>query len=148
MPLRTRTIASLALVKLTWDHLKHDYLDAFVPFVATLLRAGRYEGVFDRDVHRLCDDFAATFGFNVPYHPMIAILNRAKKRGLLTRWQGRFLPVWDLIEENDLSENAAKQEKRLDELVDRFIRFAQEGYGRSLNREEAHQGLIAFLKVP
>src|SRR5207245_11002297 len=93
MPALTRTVASLALVKFSWDHLKQDHLDAFVPFVATLLKAGRYEAIFDEDVHRLCRDCTVTFGFEIPYHPMIALLNRAKKRGLLRRLQGRFVPV-------------------------------------------------------
>src|SRR5258708_3859894 len=146
MPALARTIASLALVKFNWEHLQRDYLEAFVPFVATLLERGKYDSVFDADVHKLCDDFAATYGFQVPYHPMIAILNRARKRGLLTRMQGRFLPVKERLAALDLTEKAVEQELRLEDLVDRFIAFAQEGFSRGLTSDEAHDGLIAFLK--
>ena len=146
MPALARTVTSLALVKFSWDHLKHDYLDAFVPFVAMLLKEGRYESVLDQDVHRLCQDFATTFGFQVPYHPMITILNRAKKRGLLTRSRGRFIPVQDRIAENNLAEKATRQEAQFSDLVNRLIEFAQESVGRTITKEEAHEGVIAFLR--
>jgi hypothetical protein len=146
MPALARTVASLALVKFSWDHLKQDHLDAFVPFVATLLKAGKYDAVFDEDVHRLCREFAATFGFEIPYHPMVALLNRAKKRGLLMRLQGRFVPAAAKIGDYDLTERALRKEAQLDDLVNRFIGFAQDGYSRSVTKDEAHDGLIGFLK--
>src|SRR5437016_3898306 len=144
MPALARTIASLALVKFNWEHLQRDYLETFVPFVATLLERGQYDSVFDTDVHKLCEDFAATYGFQVPYHPMIAILNRARKRGLLTRSHGRFVPVHERLARRDLSEKAAEQEQRLDDLVNRFVAFAREKVGRVLTSEEANEGFIAF----
>ena len=142
----TRTIASLALVKVLWDHLRHDYLEAFVPLVATILKAGEFTSLDDPDVHRLCREFEATFGLRLPYHPMIAILNRARKRGIVTRRQGRFLPVADKLAEVDLSAKTAAHTATLNDLLTTFTRFMKERYEREFTQQTAEDAFIGFLK--
>jgi hypothetical protein len=72
------TIASLAILKVNWDYLKKDYIESFVPFVATLIKTRKYPTV---EVNTLCEDFSRDYGLIIPFHPMMSILKRAKKKG-------------------------------------------------------------------
>ena len=40
-----RAIASLALVKTAWETYRRDYIENFVPFIATLTRKKRYSEI-------------------------------------------------------------------------------------------------------
>lgn len=79
------TIASLALVKTNWDSLRRDYIENFVPFLATLIRRRRYKRI---NPDTVCADFEQEFGLIIPFHPMITLLNRPGKGNLLQNVKG------------------------------------------------------------
>lgn len=59
------TLLSLAILKVNWDHLKKDYIENFVPFVATLLKKKNYQFI---EVSKICNDFKVEFGLIIPRH--------------------------------------------------------------------------------
>ncbi|MBM4351742.1 MAG: hypothetical protein FJ106_17845 [Deltaproteobacteria bacterium] len=71
----SNTIISLALLKVNWDQLKKDYLENFLPFIATLCMKKGYAEI---DIHRVCSDFKTEYGLIIHYHPMISVLDRAR----------------------------------------------------------------------
>jgi len=90
-------ITSLAVLKVNWEHLKKDYIENFVPFIATLIKKCNY-GVID--VNTVCNDFKKEFGLIIPYHPMCTILTRSQKRGLIKNYgYGTFKPNKDKVAE-------------------------------------------------
>ena len=100
------TIASLALVKINWDSLRRDYIENFVPFLATLIRRRRYKRL---DLDTLCVDFEQEFGLRIPFHPMITLLNRAKKRKLVGKREGNFIPVPENLPRYDFGDRSGDQ---------------------------------------
>jgi hypothetical protein len=76
------TIASLAILKVNWDHLKKDYIENFVPMIVECIRLS------DQDVIALPglqEALQKEFGLCLPLNPIRQILQRAAKHGYLKR---------------------------------------------------------------
>jgi len=138
-----KTISSLAMLKVNWDDRRKDYLENFVPFAATLISRKNYEVV---DTHTMCADFAQEYGLSIPYHAMLSILTRVKKRGLIHKSRGRFLPMKDRLSEVDFSTGAKDQAARHNKVIERFMEFSRDKYRQELTREEAESAFISFLE--
>ena len=78
------------MVKVSWDHLKKDYIESFIPFIATLVKKKDYETI---KVVQVCADFKEEFGLIIPYHPMVTILNRARRRKILKKQRDSYIPI-------------------------------------------------------
>ena len=96
-----RTIISLAILKVNQDKYQKDYLDNFVPFVATLIKKKDYNEI---DVNTICSDFQEEFGLTIPYHPMLTLLKRSKKRSIIKQEQKTYYPNKDKISDYDFSD--------------------------------------------
>jgi hypothetical protein len=141
-----RTIASLAILKVNWDHLQRDYIENFVPFIATLITIKDYKVI---DVNKIIEDFPSEYGLIIPYHPMMTILTRAKKRGIITKIRGRedkFAPVKEKIVKFEFSNLAKEQQRKQEKVISKFIDFVNKNYNVVLNREDAESALMSFLK--
>ena len=137
------TIVSLALLKVNWDHLKKDYLENFLPFIATLCGKKNYAEI---DINTVCDDFATEYGLKIPYHPMISILERARKRGILTRSYHKLYPVKDKITKLDFTEDSKEQTRQHNKVADEFIKYAKQNYSLEMSHEEAEQAFLVLLQ--
>lgn len=142
-----KVLISLAFIKVNWDQQRRDYIDNFLPFLATLMVRKKYESIKENveQINKLIDDFKQEFGLIIPYHPMITILNRAKKRGLINKQKHEFVPTRKIFE-YDFSGKTQAQERKYEELINSFINFCKDEYNQRLNREEAEKILIGFLK--
>lgn len=138
-----KTIASLALLKTNWDTLKKDFIENFVPFVVTLINRYQYKSI---DTYTICRDFKNEYGLTIPYHPMMTILDRTRKNGYIVRENGQFIPVMEKIESDDFSVVVGEQERKYNNIIDRFIRFCRENYETEVSEEDAENTLIAFIK--
>lgn len=141
----TKILASLALLKATWDIYQRDFIDIFVLLIITLFNRKKYHFA-DTDNLIICADFQAEFGFSIPYHPMITVLKRAKKRGYFTRTHGKFYPVWEKIERDDISEIAEDQEEKHKYVIAEFLQFCSHEYDETLSEEDAAKAFISFLR--
>lgn len=73
-----RTILSLALIYNTWSEFKYDYIDCFLPFVATVIRNGKSANL--REIKSL---IKKEFGLDIPTHPLSVIIKRAQKKKII-----------------------------------------------------------------
>ena len=120
-----KAIASLALLKTNWDNNKRDYIENFVPFIVTLISRKKYKSI---DVDIICKDFSEEFGLRIPYHPMITILNRTKKRGFIKKELKNYVPIREKFIDDDFSDVAKEQERKYQTLINRFIKFCRTQY--------------------
>ncbi len=139
-------VASLALLKITWDSTENrrDYLQNFVPFVATLFNQKAYEKV---KVNTVCKDFQHRFGFSIPYHPMLAILDRMRATGLILKRNGVFVPVKEKIRQVDFSDMALEQERKYEYVLGKYIEFCSQKYQENVTKEDAEQIFVAFIRA-
>lgn len=138
-----KTLLSLAILKVNWDHLKKDYIENFVPFVATLLKKKNYQFI---EVSEMCNDFKVEFGLIIPRHPMISILNRCKKRGLIKQSEHKYMPIKRKITEFEFSRISQEQLKEHEKVTLSFIEFSNKEYNVTLSKEAAESAIVSFLK--
>ena len=62
-----RSLVSLAVVTAMWEQRRHDYLDNFVPFVATLVNARSITRIQRDEIPDLCHQFNDEFGLRLPF---------------------------------------------------------------------------------
>lgn len=137
------TIISLALLKVNWDHLKKDYLENFLPFLATLCVKKKYSVI---DINSICADFEAEYGLVIPYHPMITIFDRARKRGILKKQNHKLYPVHDKLLELDFSDFSKTQADNNNKLLNSIISFAYDNYSITLTEDDAEKSLLSMLQ--
>lgn len=137
-------ITSLAVLKVNWDYLKKDYIENFIPFIATLIKKCNY-GVID--VNTVCNDFKKEFGLIIPYHPMCTILTRAQKRGLIEKHAyGSLKPNKDKVDKYEFTKITDEQIRKQEKIIKEFIAFAKRVYSVELSKEGADAAFISFLK--
>jgi len=140
------TITSLAALSTTWNHLRKDYIETFLPFLATVINKKKYAEIRETDISKVCSDFTSEFGLIISYYPMLSIMNRAKKRHLLKKRGGSFIPIMDNIIELDFSEKTLEQQRKYEELLLEFIKYCKDRYNTEIDKENAEITLISFLK--
>jgi len=138
-----KTIASLALVKISWDHSRKDHIENFVPFIATLIIKKNYKEI---DVNQVCEDFKQEFGLIIPYHPMVTLLNRARRRKIIKRERGAYVPLKDNVLKHDFTDMSKEQERRHEKVINEFIDFSKTKYNVEIDRYDAELMFLSFLK--
>ena len=70
-----------------------DYIDIYIPFIATLISQRKYGKI---GISQVIRDLKQEFGLVVPYHAMVTVLNRAREKGLIKRNSQRvYVPIKD-----------------------------------------------------
>jgi ASC-1-like (ASCH) protein len=141
-----RAIASLAVVKTVWETYRRDYIENFVPFVATLTKKKRYAELDASNLRSFLEDFKVEFGLSIPHHPMLTILDRARKRGIFERKASKLVPVEKNVLKYDFSDIAIKKEAELNKVISVFIKFCGEKFSVQVTEVEAQDALNSFLR--
>jgi hypothetical protein len=140
-----RTGASLALVTAYYENGKKDYLDIFVPFIATLIDDKMYKRV---STETICRDFADFFGFNVPHHPMSALLNRCcKKYKLIAADHGEYIPRMEEVKKHSFSDRLETSNNRYNILLNSFKEYAIVHHDTNYSLDESNDIIISYLNV-
>ena len=139
-----KTIKSVSLLKLILERSKSDYIEVFIPFVASLILKKDYREI---EIETFCSDFCEEYGLNIPYHPTQTILRRAKTRGLIEKsGDGKFKPVRKNLLKHDISNKTIEKTKEVDTLIRKFIDYSKSQFQKSFDFENAESILIAYLK--
>jgi len=137
------TLGSLALLASNWYVNKRDYIENFIPFIATLIKKKNYVTI---SINEVCTDFQSEFGLRIPYHPMHTILNRSKRRGIIRKENGNFIPVENKVLEYEFSTTATEQLRKYEKVILELIEYAKKKYEFKLLKENAEAAFISFLK--
>lgn len=138
-----KTLSSLALVKANWDTNHKDYIENFVPLVVNIIKNREYEEISPSEIRK---DFSDDYGFLVPHHPMLEILNRVRKQEYISRRDFKYFPNRRKLESFDLQKRIDKQNKKIKDVLEAFVRHVQQNYDVPFNINEAENALIGFLK--
>jgi len=139
-----RTITTLAVLKVNWDHLKKDYIENFVPLVVRLINKKQIE-VID-DINKISEEFAAEWGLIIPYYPMVSIINRVKKKGFIKQINGKLYPIKEKIIKADFGDLSEEQVRQQEKVINEFIDYSEKMYDIKLDRNDAERALISFLR--
>jgi hypothetical protein len=135
-------LISFAMLNVNWDETRTSYIHNFVPFVAECLKDAPHDVVSVPDL-QTC--LRRRFGLTLPQPALHGIVTRAMHDGLLDREHG-------VIRRNDLAlaryDLSSKREEVLrqhEALIDKFLTFALEEYGKQLGREDAESLVLNFI---
>ncbi len=137
------TICSLAILTSNWQINRRDYIENFIPFIATLISKNNYRRVV---VDEIVSDFQNEFGLSIPYHPMQSILIRAKRRGLIRKSGNAFCAIMDNVKKFEFSSEAQKQIRQQEKIISEIKLYAKTNYNYEMKSENVERSLIAFLK--
>ncbi len=142
-----RAIASLSLVKTLWDsNNKNDYIENFVPFVATLIKNKKYTHIPVDNMEKFLEDFKNEFGLDIPYHPMLTILRRCKTKKILKKENiSYYVPINENVIKYDFTAKELQKKAEIEELMEKFIIFAKQDFNISLMKNETYNILNSFL---
>lgn len=140
------TISSLALLKAMWDISRKDYVENFLPLIATLIKKdqGKYSKGFTEQ--EIVKDFETAYGLQIPYHPMHTVLGRASKRGLVRLERKLYYPIDKKVRELDISGQSLRLEQEEAKVISEFLTFCKYKFSKQLTEEEARIGLVSYLK--
>jgi hypothetical protein len=138
-----KAIASLALLKANWDTLHQDYIDCFIPFVVTLMQKEERSTI---DVNAICESFKIEYGLTIPYHPMIAILDRARRKGYIQKKHSLYSPATRKIAAANFADVAAEQERKYRKVISEFAKYCQEEFDINISESDADAAAHSFFK--
>ena len=141
-----RSLVSLAVVTAMWEQRGHDYLDNFVPFVATLANARSITCIQRDHIPDLCDQFHDEFGLKLPFHPMVSLLNRCARRHLLHRSHGAYTIDQRVCSELCFANKRDLYTQKEGDLLKAFASYAHDTFGESVDISDAEDALLQFLR--
>ena len=100
-----------------------------------------------KNIEVICSEFQKIYGLIIPYHPMLAIVNKAIASGYAVEAsKGVFVPVFDKFNSEDFNELNAKYDKELQKLLTKYIAFALDKHGFELSEDEAYKHFMLLLE--
>jgi len=139
----SRSLLSLAILKVNWDEKRYDYIENFVPFIASLIHKRKYD---DIKVETVCKDFSDEYGLNIPHEPMTSILVRCKHRGLIKRAGHLHLPIWEEIVKRDFSAQSQTIQREIEAVIKDIRAQVKSVLGKDLEADDISAIIIDFLK--
>ena len=136
------TISSLALIRAYFDDSDADYLDCFVPFVATYLTKFWEDHV---DSTNLTDGLRNEFGLHIPYLAMESIIDKCITGGLLKRENGHLHANKHEANERAFSEDSLRLRRRFGTILHEIQLYAKDYYDLELEEADAEQLILGFL---
>jgi hypothetical protein len=138
-----RTLISLAIIKTHWEKNKTDYIDNFIPLVASLLSKNKYTEI---DLALFQIDFKKRYGLDIPKNALITIFNRAKGKKIVKRDQGKFFFNSDYSGKEIKSIESSDIERKFNKVVNSIIEFASKEHELDVNEKDIEEALLSFLK--
>lgn len=138
-----RTILSLAIIKAHWEKNKADYIDNFIPLIASLLNEKNYSEV---DLELFQSDFKERYGLQIPINALVTIFNRANKNKIVYREQGKIFVYKDRISDFDISLQSTDVERKFNNITNAIQLYAKATYELEITKPEIEEALLSFLK--
>ena len=135
-------IASLAILKVNWDHGR-DYIENFVPFAAQCLRTVGKSQVTLPEI-RAC--ISEQFGLSIPRGALKTIMRRTVNRGYARRQGGTYHPDTDELAKLDVMRMRADFLRQLEALVAKLVRFCDVRYHVKWSQDEGEGALLSYLR--
>lgn len=139
-----RTLISLAIIKTHWEKNKADYIDNFIPLIANLLSENSYTEI---KLGEFQVDFKKRYGLDIPKNAFITIFNRAKKKNIVKRDQGKYFYNSDYSGNEIKTIDARNIERKFNKVVASITEFAANEYKLVATNKEVEDALLSFLKT-
>ena len=141
-----KTLVSLAYLKTLWDKEKKDLLDIYLPFLAELFRRKSYTFIEEKPdtINRISKEIEEEFGLKIPYHPLLSLLNRARKRKLLERKQHKYYVKEEMLLKYGF--NIDNAQRSINNLIELIVKHAKNLFpNESITADQIKEALVDYL---
>ena len=139
-----RALVSLAYLKVLWDKEKKNILDLYIPFLVEVFIKKNITEFSEDEIGKIKEFLQEEFGLRIPHHPVVSLLNRAKKRGILEKKEHKYHVI-----ESKLTKFRGKfvdAERSIQELIAKIENYTKRNFPtQQITREEIQKTLIDFL---
>lgn len=142
---RERALASLSMVTAVWEMRNKDYLDNFVPFIATFVVAQQIEKITLDDLASVSLELQELFGIKIPVLPFKAILKKSTKQKILAFAGGEYRVNRTRAIEASIMSDLRDNERNNVQIVTELQEFAVSRYGIELLQSVAEDILYDFV---
>lgn len=142
---RERALASLSTITAVWETRNQDYLDNFVPFVATYFATNSIDYVSRDDLEALSQGLYDLFRIKIPILPLKAILKKARKQRLLDSVSGGYRVNRRLAMQSNIMADLQKNERTYAHVVNAFQDFTASHYDLDLPQPTLEDILYSFI---
>lgn len=136
------SLYGMFLVHKFWTVFHHDFIDCFIPFVVAPLRDRR-----TRSLREIKDAIKNEFHFDIPTHPLAAILTRARKRGALTIQHSHYAINPENAHKYDLASTATAQQRILEGVLAKLNEFIKTNCTTEFSIADIETGFLDFLSA-
>jgi len=140
-----RLITNLAIVQSNYDENCRDYLDSFVPFMATLIARKRYSQLGSDDIEQVISDFNAEFGIQMKHYPAVSLIKRCRRIGIIHVDNGSIAIDAGRIAKYDITAATAIFERETDALIHEVSTFCIERYAHECTIADVETALVLYL---
>ncbi|MFX0137069.1 MAG: hypothetical protein ACFFDN_25750 [Candidatus Hodarchaeota archaeon] len=141
-----RTLLSLAIIQTNWIHLRKDYIENFVPLMASLIKKKEYEEIALESVDNISKDFADEYGLILPSSPILSILNRLSKNKLISRENGKFVPNYEKLKDIDITKKSSQIIREFENVIKSIQEFITKKHNFDFSKSQIEEGLVSYLK--
>ncbi|MDZ7795512.1 MAG: hypothetical protein U5P10_18005 [Spirochaetia bacterium] len=136
------TVKCVAVLKANIEHGR-DYLDTFLPFIASLAKEKSYKSV---DIPKIQSDFKEKYGIKIPYHALRSILSRGMRSKLIKKSSDNYIFIESKIDKFAFTEHVKQKEKEIEYIYDDFCKFCLDVYNIKISEEKVTDIIISYLK--
>lgn len=136
------TIACYAALNAISDD---DFVKAYAKVVASLIQQKRY---IECKADVMCKDFKDYYGFELPYHPMITIINECINLGYLSYNESthQLLPNYEMIDHEDYMQIVEEKDSMYQTIKSEFKAYLIEHYKCYASDEDIDERIQAFIE--
>lgn len=123
----------------------NDILSAYARMVCSLIQEKHYETC---DAKQLSLDFQEKYGFSLPYHPMLTVMNECIKLKFLKSVKGAHycIPDYEVIDKENFQSILLDKEKAYLSLENEFSTYILEKYSIVCAPEEINKKIVSFFE--
>lgn len=134
----------LALLKVSWDENRTDYITNFIPLIAECARLSSNEVI---SANELTEDVYKTFGLRIPINVVETIIKRARREGFFDFDQRKhiYLANREKLDKLDFYKIQQKVIQQHEELVRSLLSFAENEMKEKWTEKQAEEALLAYL---
>lgn len=137
-----RIIAGLAILTSNLAEGR-DYIDLFVPLVSECIWAAKPTVVSVTDLQSW---MKVTYGMQIPQNALKLVLNRAAKKGYITRQEGTYVPNLEVLASLNFGTRYQDIIRQQDAAISKLVKFASDRFDTTLTITDAENALLAHIQ--
>jgi len=140
-----RLLTNLAIVQSHLDERSRDYLDSFLPLMATLIRRKGYRRLASDDIETVVEDFVSEFGIEMKHHPAVSLIKKCKRLKLISEDNGSLIIDNKKIARYDITQSCVKFERETDTLIQAISEFCEQRHSYQCSESQVETALALYL---